>query len=139
MPACWVCLEEGPDDAGQPLQGELCACRGSASHAHIRCVVQYARSANSGPNAVEAWQVCPTCKQDYASDGLRMALAREHHSMVHGEGEGGQPERLFVARQLTVHTITVYCHSHQSYAAAILNHTCAICIGSAVHWAASSG
>lgn len=38
---CWICLEEGPDEAGEPLVRD-CACRGETSAGyHLSCIIKY--------------------------------------------------------------------------------------------------
>lgn len=41
-PSCFICLQEGSNDAGQPLRRD-CSCRGdSLGYAHLVCLVEYA-------------------------------------------------------------------------------------------------
>ncbi|KAL9187549.1 hypothetical protein ACHAXT_001652 [Thalassiosira profunda] len=71
---CWICLDGGPDDAGQPLVRD-CSCRGvSAGFAHLSCLVEYAEQKCDGnvvstidPSWTEPFKVCPNCKQEYRS------------------------------------------------------------------------
>jgi hypothetical protein len=72
--ACWICLDDGPDDAGKPTVRN-CSCRGSdAGFAHISCIVDYATrrcledSSNSDSKIQDyqdPWIQCPTCNQEY--------------------------------------------------------------------------
>lgn len=40
-PSCWICLEDWPDEAGEPQRRDY-ACRGSSGFAHLSYLVQYA-------------------------------------------------------------------------------------------------
>ncbi|KAL3798449.1 hypothetical protein ACHAW5_007401 [Stephanodiscus triporus] len=67
--SCYFCLDEGPDEEGEPLVRD-CSCRGdSAGFAHLSCIVHYAEhkstlEANS-PAFTTSWEDCPNCKQPY--------------------------------------------------------------------------
>ena len=40
---CWICLEDGPDDNGEPLVRD-CSCRGETSAGyHLSCIIDYAK------------------------------------------------------------------------------------------------
>ena len=40
--SCYICLDEGPDEAGKPLVRD-CSCRGdTAGFAHLSCIIEYA-------------------------------------------------------------------------------------------------
>ena len=39
--SCWICLEEGADEKGQPLRRD-CSCRGDSGYMHVSCVARYA-------------------------------------------------------------------------------------------------
>lgn len=75
--SCWWCLEEGPDDDGQPLVRD-CSCRGSSGCAHFSCLVEYAekkslefcdnveeRGYSIGPGLTMPWKFCRNCNQRY--------------------------------------------------------------------------
>ena len=74
---CWVCLEAAnPDGAATIPTG--CACRGSAGHAHLSCLVAATRHGADEAARHLAGHRCPTCKQDYTGPmelGLARALA----------------------------------------------------------------
>ncbi|KAL9187557.1 hypothetical protein ACHAXT_001660 [Thalassiosira profunda] len=83
--SCWICLDEEPDDAGQPLVRD-CSCRGtSAGFAHLSCLIQYAeqKCAMEDQNQYKVdpfWMLpfmdCPNCKQKYQSNlVIEMATA----------------------------------------------------------------
>ena len=81
---CWICLEDGPDEAGEPLVRD-CACRGETSAGyHLSCIVQYATSKLDKLLSDECnkdvpfsmgdiymsdftmdWRQCPNCRQPY--------------------------------------------------------------------------
>jgi hypothetical protein len=71
---CYFCLDDGPDDAGQPLVRD-CSCRGdSAGFAHLPCIIQYAKEKSKQANEMSPvaltafavpWKTCPNCKQPY--------------------------------------------------------------------------
>jgi hypothetical protein len=70
--ACWICLDDGPDDAGKPTVRD-CSCRGSyAGFAHISCIVEYAtrksledRNNSNRQDFQAPWVECPNCNQHY--------------------------------------------------------------------------
>ena len=73
-PACWICLDEGPDKAGQPLRRD-CSCRGDhAGFAHLSCIITFAKSrckemTEYEPFAFdEPWMFCHHCKQKYQNE-----------------------------------------------------------------------
>ena len=74
---CWICLEDGPDDNGEPLVRD-CACRGETSAGyHVSCIIDYAKVKTNQAidlrekkqkvvDAVhEPWKCCPNCQQPY--------------------------------------------------------------------------
>ncbi|KAL3786380.1 hypothetical protein ACHAW5_004777 [Stephanodiscus triporus] len=69
-PSCYICLDEGPDDAGKPLVRD-CSCRGDAAgFAHLSCIIKYAEQksiqAEDSINAFcQAWEICPNCNQSF--------------------------------------------------------------------------
>ena len=84
---CWICLEEGPDEAGEPLVRN-CSCRGETSAGyHISCLINYAKSKtqrliersielNDFNSMKSTWLLCPNCSGPYfGSVGNRMADA----------------------------------------------------------------
>ena len=40
---CVFCHSEDPDDNGQPVRNEVCACRGDAGCFHLSCLVEFAK------------------------------------------------------------------------------------------------
>ena len=74
--SCYICLDEGPDEAGKSLVRD-CSCRGDAvGFAHLSCIVKHAaqkseQAADRSPAALtafaEPWIMCPNCKQPYTS------------------------------------------------------------------------
>ena len=82
--SCWICLEEGPDENGQPLRRD-CSCRGDSGYMHVSCVVRYAeqksRVAYLPSNAIgdielfcNPWRSCSNCYQEYQNEvALEMA------------------------------------------------------------------
>ena len=85
---CYICLEDGPDEKGQPLI-RACSCRGESSAGyHLSCIVNYAKAKTK--EAVEDyeaggedwdyvdehWLKCVNCKQEY-EDFLCVELAKE--------------------------------------------------------------
>ena len=85
---CWVCLEAAdPDGAATVPTG--CACRGSAGHAHLSCLVaaaQHNLKADADPRHL-TWQECPTCKQNYTGP-IRVRMARTRWGLCRGRPEG---------------------------------------------------
>mmetsp|Transcript_28535 Transcript_28535/g.60220 ORF Transcript_28535/g.60220 Transcript_28535/m.60220 type:complete len:457 (+) Transcript_28535:36-1406(+) len=67
--SCWICLEEGPNELGQPIARD-CSCRGDSGFAHLNCLVQYAEQK---PGYLQ-WETCPNCLQNYRNE-LRLDLA----------------------------------------------------------------
>ena len=85
---CYICLEDGPDEADQPLI-RACSCRGESSAGyHLSCIISYAKAKTK--EAVEKyeagdddwalfsehWLECANCKQEY-EDSLGIKLAKE--------------------------------------------------------------
>ena len=71
---CWLCLDDGPDESGQPLRRD-CSCRGNSGFAHLRCIIDYAAQASRGMSKkkdtskfVKVWTQCPNCEQGYQHD-----------------------------------------------------------------------
>ena len=93
--SCWLCLEEGPDELGEPLVRD-CSCRGSSGLAHISCTINYAKSESrriyescpplvAGPvKCVGPFHSCPNCKQAYQND-LSKTLAKVCLEFVESE------------------------------------------------------
>ena len=90
--ACWICLEEGPDDSGQGIVRE-CSCRGdTAGFAHLSCLVQFARSKSLAmceeadkagrrfESGQEPFEFCPNCKQNFLGD-LAVEMAKRFVEM----------------------------------------------------------
>ena len=77
--ACWLCLEEGPDDTGAPLVRD-CSCRGNSGFAHLPCLVEYGESksreciergissVNDDIYTEKIFTQCPNCKQSFQGD-----------------------------------------------------------------------
>ena len=69
--SCYICLDEGPDEAGNPLVRD-CSCRGdTAGFAHLSCIVEYAeqkfqQAADSDLTGFSTpWVKCNNCKQPF--------------------------------------------------------------------------
>ena len=101
--SCWICLEEGLDESGQPLRRD-CSCRGKhAGFAHLSCLIKYAESkckqlwTFKASTFVEPWGVCQNCKQPFQNE-LAMDLSVACVSFAEkAYGYGGD---CFVPRQL---------------------------------------
>lgn len=85
VPCCWLCLEEGPDESGKPLERD-CSCRGTSSFAHLLCIVGWAENEGKrmreneerlvGTDVMKTFTDCPNCKQSYQNDlGRNLASA----------------------------------------------------------------
>ena len=77
---CWICLEEGPDEAGEPLVRD-CACRGETSAGyHLSCIINYAVVLTKEmerrrekrilledelEKVSRRWTLCPNCQKGY--------------------------------------------------------------------------
>jgi hypothetical protein len=71
IPSCYICLDEGPDEAGKPLVRD-CSCRGdTAGFAHLSCIIEYAeqkskQAADSDLAAFSTpWDECNNCNQPF--------------------------------------------------------------------------
>ena len=69
--SCYICLDEGPDEAGKPLVRD-CSCRGdTAGFAHLSCIIEYAeqkskQAADSDPTGFSTpWAKCNNCTQPF--------------------------------------------------------------------------
>jgi hypothetical protein len=69
--SCYICLDEGPDEAGKPLVRD-CSCRGdTAGLAHLSCIIEYAKQKSK--QAVYSdlagfampWDKCNNCHQPF--------------------------------------------------------------------------
>ena len=84
---CYICLEDGPDEKGQPLI-RACSCRGETSAGyHLSCIISYAKAKTK--EAVETyeagdgdwdffghhWMKCVNCKREY-EESLCVELAK---------------------------------------------------------------
>jgi len=71
--SCWICLEEGPDENGQPLARD-CSCRGNSGFAHLTCTVNCTEhlccsvARNDSGKFINAWTNCPNCHQRYENE-----------------------------------------------------------------------
>ena len=93
---CWVCLEAtDPDGAAAAPTG--CACRGTAGHAHLSCLLANAQHAADDADGAttdqkswfvgqKSWSGCPTCKQDYTGP-ISVGLARARCGLHRGRPE----------------------------------------------------
>ena len=85
---CYLCLDGGDDDAGQPLRRD-CACRGSdAGFVHLSCLTNYAATkseqARGVDDFVKPWRVCPSCHQSYQNE-LAIDIANKFVTFVKGQ------------------------------------------------------
>jgi hypothetical protein len=73
---CYLCLDGGVDEAGQPVRRD-CACRGSdAGFVHLSCLTNYAATKSELAYKMshgmiefrDAWENCPSCHQEYQNE-----------------------------------------------------------------------
>jgi hypothetical protein len=69
--SCYICLDEGPDEAGKPLVHD-CSCRSdTAGFAHLSCIIKYAeqkseQAADSDLTGFSTpWKKCNNCHQPF--------------------------------------------------------------------------
>jgi len=80
--SCYICLDEGPGEAGKPLVRD-CSCRGdTAGFAHLSCIIEYAEqkskhAADSDLTDFSApWKKCINCTQQFQNQvGLDLSSA----------------------------------------------------------------
>ena len=82
---CYLCLDGGVDEAGQPLRRD-CACRGTdAGFVHLACLTKYAAAKNKQAydmnEFTKPWLYCPSCNQVYQNE-LGIDIATEFVSFV---------------------------------------------------------
>jgi hypothetical protein len=82
---CYLCLDGGDDEAGQPLRRD-CACRGTdAGFVHLSCLTNYAetksKQARDINEFVNLWETCPSFHQYYQNE-LAIDIASEFVSFV---------------------------------------------------------
>jgi len=82
---CYLCLDGGVDESGQPLRRD-CACRGTdAGFVHLSCLADYAetksKQARTMKEFVTPWIDCPSCHQEYQNE-LSIDIATEFVSFV---------------------------------------------------------
>ena len=82
-PHCWICLEEGPNNLGQPLRRD-CACRGSGGYVHLSCLAGYAQQKACHIIETEDDDECQICLADYEND-VAIDMADEFVSVVENE------------------------------------------------------
>lgn len=72
-PTCYICLgEAGPSTrSADAALVRGCACRGTSGWAHLRCMVEAAKSNPA------SWTDCPVCKHEYHG-AVMLGLARAH-------------------------------------------------------------
>jgi hypothetical protein len=87
---CYLCLDGGADDAGQPLRRD-CACRGTdAGFVHLSCLTDYAETKSKGWDGHDMnefrdpWLNCPSCHQSY-QNMLMIDIATKFVSFVRRE------------------------------------------------------
>ena len=81
--SCWICLEEGPDENGQPLRRD-CSCRGDSGYMHVSCVVRYAEQKSCDAylpshtithceieRVFNPWRSCSNCNHNHTKMNLR--------------------------------------------------------------------
>jgi len=88
---CYLCLDVGSEEPGQPLRRD-CACRGSdAGFVHLSCLTKYAEIKSKqarGMNAFrDPWRVCPGCHQIYQNE-LKIDITSEFVSFVRTQYPG---------------------------------------------------
>ena len=86
-PVCYICLDNGPDESGQPIRRD-CSCRGSdCGFAHISCLAKFAEQKTeewdgySVGDLSEPWVMCPCCLQPHQNE-LAVDLANVFVSYV---------------------------------------------------------
>jgi hypothetical protein len=82
---CYLCLDGGLDETGQPLRRD-CACRGTdAGYVHLACLTKYAETkSKQACDAIEfrkLWRDCPSCHQKYQNE-LGIDIANKLVSFV---------------------------------------------------------
>jgi hypothetical protein len=82
---CYLCLDGGDDEAGQPVRRD-CACRGTdAGFVHLSCLAEYAATKSKQARDMfefrNPWEKCPGCHQDYQNE-LGIDIASEFVSFV---------------------------------------------------------
>jgi len=82
---CYLCLDGGGDEAGQPLRRD-CACRGSdAGFVHLSCLTGFASTKSKQARGMnqfsEPWHTCPSCHQEYQNE-LSIDIANKVASFV---------------------------------------------------------
>ena len=84
-PVCYLCLDGGADENGQPLRRD-CACRGTdAGFVHLECLAEYAAAKSKQASDMnkfrEPWLDCPNCHQDYQNE-LAVDIATKFVSFI---------------------------------------------------------
>ena len=81
--SCWICLDDEPDELGQPLVRD-CSCRGDSGFAHVSCIVQYSETkctedvskGRVGNLMISRWKNCHCCHQEYKNQ-LSITMANK--------------------------------------------------------------
>mmetsp|Transcript_17482 Transcript_17482/g.37791 ORF Transcript_17482/g.37791 Transcript_17482/m.37791 type:complete len:483 (-) Transcript_17482:156-1604(-) len=121
-PSCWICLQEGLNDAGQPLRRD-CSCRGdSLGYAHLACLVEYAdkktyhyiSEISPRQNGYidfgvlrSGYEKCPCCYNAYEND-LSVDMASAFVAFIEKHYPGRKPYRrnLLEALQLKLSVLS---------------------------------
>ena len=85
---CYLCLDVGSEEPGQPLRRD-CACRGSdAGFVHLSCLVKYAETKSKQAREMnefrDPWHTCPNCNQYYQNE-FAVDIAAKFVSFVRGK------------------------------------------------------
>jgi len=91
-PVCYLCLDGGADETGQPLRRD-CACRGTdAGFVHLSCLVGFAETKSkqaSGMNKfVNPWLFCTSCHQEYQNDLTHLECLAEYAAAKSKQASG---------------------------------------------------
>jgi hypothetical protein len=82
IPSCYICLDEGPDEAGKPLVRD-CSCRGdTVGFAHLSCIIEFAEQKSKQADDSDMagfsmpWEECNNCHQLFLNQvGLYLSSA----------------------------------------------------------------
>lgn len=100
--SCWICLEEEPDEKGQPLVRD-CSCRGDSGFSHVSCIVKYAEAKTKAElgksiEKLRIWTHCHCCHQNYQG---QLSLDMANHMVDYCEENypGNQIMNQFICAQ----------------------------------------
>jgi hypothetical protein len=125
--ACWICLDDEPDEHGGI--DRTCACRGGGGYCHLKCIANFAVQKDvtfmqrltqnvmagvaisrddASKEVPVPWTQCPTCNQKYTGEfAFKLAgiFAMQYYDYPYNE----------LRRQVSIDTLLMVCYENSRY------------------------